>query len=240
MNIAIILAGGTGSRVGSELPKQFIEVAGKPIMAYTLETFQADPWIDEIVLVCIASHMERGREICRQYGITKVSGVVPGGPDFVHSCLNGMNSLRGKCAEDDMVVITSADRPFIRSEEIHDAISTCERFGSGIAAKKCALCMFMVGEDRTHSRNYQRESLVQTATPWVFRFRPLMEAMDLYEAGKLPGCEAYPLAIYAAAGHDLYFSKALPGNFKITEQLDIMLMEKIIETTGDDSEKRKI
>ncbi len=232
MNIALVLAGGTGSRVGSELPKQFIEVAGKPIMAYTLETVQADPWIDEIVLVCIAQYLELGRQICERYHITKVRSIVPGGCDFVHSCLNGMNSLRNRCSEDDVLVIVSADRPFLSTEEIHDAISVCERYGSGVAARKCSLCMFMVGEDKTHSSNYQRESLMQTVTPWVFRFWPLMKAMDQYETGMLPKCEAYPLAIYAAAGYELYFSKALPENFKITEQQDILLMEMVIKMKG--------
>ena len=234
LNIAILLAGGSGVRVGSKLPKQFIEVAGKPIIAYTLQTLQADPMIDEIVLVCIAEYIDRAMEICDHYAITKVKGIHPGGYDFEHSCLNGMNALRGKCTERDVVVIVSADRPFVSTEEIHDAIATCERHGSGVAARKCSLCMFMVKEDRTHSRDYQREALVQTATPWAFRFDPLMEAMDLFESGHFPDCEAYPLAIYAAAGHEIYFSKASPNNFKITEFSDILLMEKIIETRGED------
>ena len=228
MNIAIILAGGVGARVGAKIPKQFIEVLGKPIMAYTLETFQNEALIDDIVLVCVSDYLEQARAICEKYGITKVSRLVPGGHDFFHSCLNGLNAIRPHCSDDDIVLVTSADRPFISPEEIADSVAVCEQHGSGIGAMKCARCMFMVGEDRSHSREYLRESLVQTATPWSFRYKPLVDAMALYEEGKLPGCEAYPLAVYAAAGHEVYFSKADPNNIKITEKTDIGLMEQML------------
>ena len=229
MNIAIVLAGGVGARVGADMPKQFIEVLDKPIMIYTLETFEADPLIDEIVFVCVETHMELAQTYCRQYGITKAKTFVPGGEDFTHSCINGMRALVGRSGPDDIVIVTSADRPFISQEEIDDSIRVCEQHGCGIAARKCALCMFMVGEDRTHSDNYQRENLLQTATPWTFQYGPLTDALDRYEAGSLPSCENYPLAIYIAAGHEAYFSVSRPENIKITEKTDIALMEQMLK-----------
>jgi 2-C-methyl-D-erythritol 4-phosphate cytidylyltransferase len=229
VNIAIVLAGGVGTRVGAGIPKQFIEVLGKPIMIYTLETFEKDPFIDEIVFVCVESHMDLAKEYCKKYGISKVRTFTNGGEDFTHSCINGMNALRGKCRPDDIVVVTSADRPFISMEEIEDSIAVCREHGSGIAARKCALCMFMVGEDRTHSRNYQRDNLVQTATPWTFQYGPLLVALDRFEAGELPPCESYPPAIYVAAGNEAYFSLAKPGNIKITEKADVALMEQMLK-----------
>lgn len=229
MNIAIILAGGVGTRVGAHIPKQFIEVLGKPIMIYTLETFESDPVIDEIIFVCVSSHMDLAKSYCEQYGISKVKKFVSGGSDFTHSCINGMNALRERCASDDIILVTSADRPFISQEEIDDSIAVCQKHGSGIAARKCALCMFMVGDDRTHSNNYQRENLLQTATPWTFKYGPLMNALDRFEAGELPRCESYPPAIFVAAGNEAYFSLAKPGNIKITEKQDIALMEQMLK-----------
>lgn len=234
MTSAIILAGGVGARVGAGIPKQFIEVLGKPIMIYTLETFEKDPRIDEIVFVCVAPYMELAEKYCRQYAISKAKTFVEGGEDFTHSCINGMHALQTKCKPDDIVVITSADRPFISQEEIDDSIAVCTAHGSGIAARKCPLCMFMVGEDRSHSNNYQRENLLQTATPWTFQYGLLMDALDRFEVGKLPPCESYPPAIYVAAGHEAYFSQAKPRNIKITEKADISLMEQMLKERETD------
>lgn len=229
MNVAIVLAGGVGTRIGAGIPKQFIEVLGKPILIYTLETLEKSPLIDEIVLVCVESHMDLAKEYCEKYAISKAGIFVSGGKDFTHSCINGMNALRRVCKADDMAVVTVANRPFTSLEEIEDSISVCSKRGSGIAARKCALSMFLVGEDRTHSRNYQRDNLVQTAGPWTFRYGALMDAFDRFEDGTLPSCEPYPLAIYVAAGNKTFFSLAKPRNIKITENVDIALMEQMLK-----------
>ena len=229
MNIAIILAGGIGARVGAGIPKQFIEVLGKPIMIYTLETYQADPMIDEIVLVCVDTHKNLAKQLCEQYGIDKVKSIVSGGPTFVGSCINGMKSLGKRCKPDDVVIVTSADRPFTSMEEIDDSIVVAKEHGSGIAARKCALCMFETGEDKSCSGTYLRNTLVQTATPWSFKYGMLMDALCKFENGELPGCEDYPTAIYVAAGNKAYFSKLFPQNIKITEKPDIALMEQMLK-----------
>ncbi len=228
MNIAIVLAGGVGARVGSEIPKQFIKIFEKPIMIYTLETFEKCSIIDKIILVCIGSHIDLAKQYCYEHNITKVSNFIEGGKEFVNSCMNGMNSLRNKCENDDIVIITSADRPFLSQEEIEDAIRVCEKKGSGVAARPCSLCMFKVGNDRTGSSEYLRNNLMQTATPWAFRYGSLLSALDLFKDNKLPNCEPYPIAIYAAAGNTIYFSKAKAENIKITEPYDIALMEQMI------------
>ena len=229
MNIAIVLAGGVGSRVGASLPKQFIKVLGKPIIIYTLEKLQNNMLIDEIICVCVKSHMDLAQQYCAEYGISKVKRFVEGGDDFTHSCINGMKALAGEADPGDVVMITSADRPFVSDEEIDDSIRTTEQYGSGIAARKCALCMFEVGEDRSHSHKYLRESLVQTGTPWSFRYGLLMDALTQFEEGELPGCESYPTAIFVAAGNEAHFSRLNPENFKITEKPDVALMEQILK-----------
>lgn len=229
MNIAIILAGGIGVRVGANIPKQFIEVLGKPIMVYTLETFQKNKMIDEIVLVCVASHIELAKQYCEKYKISKAKTFVVGGKEFVDSCINGVNSLYGRAKENDILLITSADRPLISDEEIEDSINVCKKYGCGIAAKPCSLCMFKVGEDRSHSNEYLRQDLMQTATPWTFEYTRLKESLEKYINKELPQCETYPIAIYAAAGNDIYFSKAKPENIKITEKYDVLLLEHILK-----------
>lgn len=228
IHYAIILAGGIGQRVGAGIPKQFIPVLGKPIMIYTLETFQKCALIDEIILVCVQSHMEQAKAYCRQYGIDKITAFVEGGADFVHSCMNGMNYLKDKAPKGAIAIVSSADRPFMSEEELKDSIETCKKHGSGVAARPCSLCMFRVEKNQNHSAAYMRDELVQTATPWTFDYHRLQDALDRYEQGEFPGCEAYPIAIYAAAGNEIYFSKAKAKNIKITEKHDVALMEHML------------
>lgn len=228
MNFAVILAGGVGVRVGADIPKQFIEVLGKPIMVYTLETFQRNKLIDEIVLVCVESHIDLAKQYCKKYKIDKAKTFVVGGKEFIDSCINGVNTLSGRAQESDILLITSADRPLISDEEIEDSINVCKRYGCGIAARECALCMFKVDSDKTHSNEYLRKDLMQTATPWSFEYKKLKTAIEKYINLEISNCETYPIAIYAATGQQIYFSKAEPTNIKITEKYDILLLEQIL------------
>ena len=234
INIAIVLAGGTGTRIGAKIPKQFIKVLGKPIIIYTLEAIEQNQMIDQIVLVCVKSHMDLAKEYCEKYQIRKAKTFIGGGIDFTSSCYNGMNALRGTCSPEDIVMITSADRPFITQEEINDSIIVCRKHGSGVAAGPCARCMFMAEGSREHSSNYQRDELIETATPWSFGYGKLMNALDLFKSGELPACESYPVAIYVAAGNEAYFSKKDPNNIKITEQVDLAIMEQVLKERVQD------
>ncbi len=226
MNIAILLAGGIGARVGAEIPKQFIEVEGKPIMVYTLETFQKNEQIDEIILVCVEKWLEKAQSYCEKFNISKLKTIAKGGAEFIDSCINGLNVANPQ--ENDIIVITSVDRPLISDEEINDSIRVCQEYGSGVAARKCSLCMFKIDNDSTKSKEYLRDSLMQTATPWTFKYSNLKNAIDRY-LNKEFVCESYPVAIYAAAGNEVHFSKASPRNFKITEKHDVKLFEEIIK-----------
>ena len=122
MNVAMILAGGVGSRVGAAIPKQFIQVQGKPILIHTLEVFQADEAIDAIELVCIQSHMDVIWDMVRQYGITKVRWVCTGGATYQDSVLNGLRNLEPHCQDDDIVLIHFGVSPFVDQEIIDDSI----------------------------------------------------------------------------------------------------------------------
>ena len=106
MNIAVILAGGTGTRVGANIPKQFIEVLGKPILAYTLEDFQLNSEIDAIEIVCHKDWMDEVRRICDEYSISKLRWLTIGGAIFQESTLNGVYNLKDKISPDDIVVIS--------------------------------------------------------------------------------------------------------------------------------------
>ena len=97
MNIAVILAGGVGSRVGAGMPKQFVKILGKPVIVYTIEAFQKHEDIDAIEVVCVKSHIDYMKELVDTYGLSKVKWITEGGADFQGSVLNGINNLQDKC-----------------------------------------------------------------------------------------------------------------------------------------------
>ena len=101
-NIAIILAGGVGSRVGADIPKQFIEILGKPIISYTIEAFQNNENIDGIEVVCHKDYIDYLKKIVIEYGFDKVKWITPGGNDFQHSVMNGIGNLNDKIIDDDI------------------------------------------------------------------------------------------------------------------------------------------
>ena len=106
MNVAIILAGGTGTRIGASVPKQFIEIEGKPILAYTLEVFQKDSNIDAIEIVCHSDWSDHTKKISDDYGITKTKWITTGGNTFQESTMKCIFNLKGKLEDDDIVVIS--------------------------------------------------------------------------------------------------------------------------------------
>lgn len=112
MTTAIILAGGVGSRVGAERPKQFVEVLGKPILAYTIEIFETHPEVDAIEVVCHKSWKIYLEDMISKYDYKKVKWIVDGGNTFQDSVINGVNALKDKISRKDYVLIQYGAAPF--------------------------------------------------------------------------------------------------------------------------------
>ena len=114
----IIMAAGSGTRMGAPLPKQFLEMHGKPVIIYTLEHFEYHPDIDNIVIVCLADWIEELRGLLKRYGILKVTQIVPGGETGHDSIYNGLLAMRSTNKEEDIVLIHDGVRPLINEELI--------------------------------------------------------------------------------------------------------------------------
>ena len=104
MTTAIIIAGGSGARMGQDIPKQFINVYDKPVLLYTLESFQKHPQIDEIEVVCIDGWHDVVWAYAKQFNITKLKWIVSGGNSAQESIKNGVFNLEGKVNPDDVIV----------------------------------------------------------------------------------------------------------------------------------------
>lgn len=229
MNVAIVLAAGTGTRVGASIPKQFIKILGKPVLAYTLENFQTDSEIDAIEIVCHKDWVEDIRNICDKYGITKLRWLTHGGNTFQESTLNGVINLRGKIESEDIVVISFGVSPFCTPDIINDSIRVAKKHGNGISAEDSPLCTCIKDDEYSTTQNLIRETIKGFSNPWSFKYGELVEAYEeVQRRGVLNELEPHTTSVYLALGKRLWFSKSSGHNFKITVKEDLERFEGLL------------
>ena len=231
MNIGVILAGGTGTRVGAGVPKQFIKVQGKPILAYTLEIFQNDDNIDAIEVVCHKDWVDEVEDICHKYRIDKKKWTCTGGTTFQESTMNGIFNLKGKISKDDIVVISFGVAPMTPQEDIDDSIRVCKKHGNAIASADIDLCTCIKDDEYSTTQNIIRETL---------KFGELCDAYE--EAVRrdiLNDLEPHTTSLYMALGKRLWFSQCTSPQCKITSKQDIDVFEGSLLLKRFREEKKK-
>lgn len=169
---AIIIAGGVGSRMGQEIPKQFINVDDKPVIVYTLEAFQEHPLIDSIEVVCLDGWEQVLRAYARQYKIDKLKWVVKGGASGQESIRNGVYNLEGELAEDDICIIHDGVRPMLDPEVITDVVRVAKEQGNAVTSMPYNEQIFLVDErdPATTTEYIPRETLRRVSTPQAYSF----------------------------------------------------------------------
>lgn len=225
MNIPIILAGGVGSRVGADKPKQFVEVLGKPVIVYTIEAFQKHPEIDKIEVVCIEEYMDYLKELIQKYNLDKVKWITKGGKDFQHSVINGVNNLKDKINDDDIVLVHYAASPFITDDIITDAIRVCKLKENSCPAMSSVL---LLGDNNGEkSSNWiNRDKVMLLNSPQCFKYSYITQLYDeAIEKDLLDKVEPHTTTLMFLMNRDVYFSKSSQTNIKITNKEDLDLFE---------------
>lgn len=240
MNVGVILAGGTGTRVGAGIPKQFIKINEKPILAYTLDIFQNDDNIDAIEIVCHKDWQDEVENICEKYGISKKRWLCTGGETFQESTMKGILNLKGKIAEDDIVIISFGVSPMTPQEDIDDSIRVCREHGNAIASVDIDLCTCIKDDEFSTTQNIIRETLKGFVNPWTFRFGELCAAYEeAVKRGILEELEPHTTSLYMALGKRLWFSKSTSMQCKITRKGDLDVFEGYLllkEKRGDQND----
>ena len=224
MNYVIIIAGGVGSRLGAPVPKQFVEVLGKPVIAYTMEHFQNHPEIDAIELVCVDGFQDHLKSITEKYGITKLLKIVKGGSEYERSIMNGVAGLEGIAKPDDVVMIHWSASPFIDEEMITDNIRVCKEKGNAITASYSYL-LYGSNDGDCSRKAINRDSFMTLAAPQSFRYEVIKDLYKQVEEGNLFATvkERHTNVFMEELGIPLYFSKGSHTNIKITTKEDIDL-----------------
>lgn len=229
MNYVIILAGGIGNRLGAGIPKQFVEVYGKPVIAYTLQHFQNHPEIDAIELVCVDGFQPHLQKIVDDNNITKVCQIVKGGKEYEYSIMNGVKGLAGIAEPDDVVMIHWAASPFVTEEIITDNIRICKEKGNAMSASPAYL-LYGSNDGECSKRNINRDTFRVLAAPQSFLYKNIV---DIYrrveEENLLEKIEAHTTAIMTELGIPIFFSKGSQTNIKITTKEDLALFSAYVK-----------
>ena len=226
MNVGVILAGGTGSRIGAGIPKQFIEVAGKPILVYTMELFQNNENIDAIEVVCHKDWVAVVKQYIRDYALTKVKWVALGGNTFEESTMNGIFNLKDKIGKEDIAVISFGVAPMTTDEEINDSVRVAKEHGNGISAATMDLLLCEMEDAYCSNTFLLREKIRGFSNPWSFRYGELLEAYAEAEEKDLIGkVEPHITSLYFALGKTIWFSKSDRRDIKITYKEDLDTFE---------------
>lgn len=226
MNTVLMLAGGVGTRMGANIPKQFIKIKGKPIIAYTLDLLEMNENIDAVEIVCVHGFEDLLESIVAEYGFKKVKWICEGGPTFSLSVYNGLKNLRNVLDPEDLLMIHMSVAPFIGDEIINDALRVAKEKGNSISENPCYLCMGSHDTDEYSTKSVLRETITGLNTPQTFHFGELIGLYDrAEEEGILEELEPHTTSVYYHYKRPLYFSKGSQLNIKITNQDDLDLFE---------------
>lgn len=234
MNIALIIAGGSGQRLGQDIPKQFINVYDKPVLIYTLESFQRHPQIDAMELVCIDGWHDVVRAYAKQFNIDKLKWIVSGGDTAQESIRDGVYNLDGKCSADDIIIIHDGIRPLVDDSVLSDVIIKCGQYGNAVTALPYNEQIFVADDDKSTTRYIPRETLRRVATPQAYRYGTLNRAYhEAYEKGIGIYGSAYTNTMMVELGEKLYFAAGSDKNIKITTKDDLELFKAYLKMEKD-------
>ncbi len=226
MNIAVIIAGGSGRRMGHDIPKQFINVFDKPILMYTLESFEKHPMIDAIELVCIDGWHDVVRAYAKQYNITKLKWIVSGGETGQESIRNGVYNLADKCTDEDVVIIHDGIRPLVDEAVLTDVILKCKEYGNAVTSLPYNEQIFVIDDEKSTTKYIPRETLRRVSTPQAYKFGKLNWAYhEAFEKEIGIYGSSYTNTMMVELGERLYFAAGSDKNIKLTNKDDLEMFK---------------
>ena len=226
---AIIKIAGKGTRLNSSIPKQFIEVHGKPIFIYTLERFEFSKSIDFICVVTDEKSLEMVKSTCTKFGISKAIYFTNGGDTGNDSIFNGFRSFSDYFKSSDIVVCHDGVRPLATVKMIDDVIAAIKS-GASMATPGIKPNGMMLFENN-HSKAIKREDLIELQTPTAVCGKLFCEMMEFFETltidskNNVSGIDTIGFLL----GHEMYVTEGSFLNFKITYENDLRIFEAIID-----------
>ena len=231
--IALIIAGGSGERMNQDIPKQFLTVNEKPVVVYTLEAFENHPEIDIVAVVCIEGWDQVLKAYAKQFNISKLHHIIPGGRNGMLSIRNGIMELEKHYDPDDLVIVHDAIRPMVSAEIISDNIRVALKYGNATTVIPCAEAMLETDDGLFSTTEHPRKRLKRTQTPQAFHLGQICalhrRAMEQGIDNTIASC-----TLMTDLGGKVYFSAGSEKNIKLTTVEDIDIFKALLAAKRSD------
>ena len=235
MNIGLIIAGGSGNRMGQDIPKQFMHVDGAPIIIMTMQAFERHPDIDAIAVVCLKGWDTVLQSYANQFSIKKLKWIFPGGDTGFESIHNGIYGLKeAGCDDEDLVLIHDGVRPLLSQEIISSNIAICKAYGYAVTGIQCREAILESHDGFTTKTSIPRDTLIRTQTPQTFRLGNIIKA---HQHAKTKGITntVSSCTLIAELEEDIEMH-IVPGsekNIKITTVEDLEMIKALMHTSKE-------
>ncbi len=226
-NYAIILAGGIGKRMGSDIPKQFLEVAGKPIIVHSIENFQKNPQIEKILVVCVKEWIDQAWELVKKYSLSKVEWIIEGGSTGHDSIRNGVFFLRDKLDPDDFIIVHDAVRPVLPQKAIEELIRVAHSKGNASSSVECHPPIVYTEDHESGITDVDREHVMLTASPQMFKYSLALRCYEKAEEEDYH-TSTFTSSLLIHCGERVFFAKGTQCNIKVTNKADLALFEALL------------
>lgn len=233
MNYAIVLAAGVGQRMRSGgLPKQFLQLMGKPIIVYTLEKFEQTEDIDKVIIACHGSYVEQMQKLINLYQFNKTETIIVGGSNRQNSLRRGLDAVRQIGGQDDdIVVIHDGVRPLVNITTIQENVRIAKQYGCAVTVHPVTESVVITKSDEAEISDFKKRADTYSLTaPQSFQLGKIMEAYQKtkgMDEGELPLLDA--AMVYAKAGGEVHLVKEHGPNIKITTAEDFYFLRAILE-----------
>ena len=227
-NYVILLAGGVGKRMGTDIPKQFLEVDGKPIIVYSIENFQRKQKKKKIVVVCVKDWIDKTWELIRKYSLTKVEWIIEGGNTGHDSIRNGVFFLKDKIDPDDHIIVHDAVRPVLPQKAIDEVIRVSHEKGNASSSIECHPPIVYTEDHESGITDVDREHVMLTASPQAFRFSLALKCYEMAEEENYH-TSTFTSSLLIHCHERVYFAKGTSCNIKITRKEDLALFEALLK-----------
>ena len=231
MNIALIVAAGSGSRMGNaDKPKQFLPIYGKPLMIHTIEAFEVHDEIDAIVVVTNEAYIDQVKVWCKQYDLGKIKAVVSGGDSRQISVHNGLQAVKAisKDPKNDIVLIHDAARPLISHRIITDNIRVCEKYDAVDTVIKASDTIVRSVNEETINDIPARNELYQGQTPQSFKLSLILDAHEYVKTHEVNNVTD-DCKLVLSLGKEVRLVEGSKQNFKITTFDDLMMLKALLK-----------
>lgn len=228
-NIAVILAGGKSGRNRQNIPSQFINVNGKPILVYCMEAYQAHPSVDDVYVVCLKGWENIVKAYAGQYGITKLKGIIPAGSSGIASLKNALDYVKGRYSLDDLIIIQESTRPMVSAEMISKLLQACTEKGSAtICHSMNDYVQFNVSQERAEYMD--RNSIIALQSPEAHRLSLMNEVFEIAQKQQHPLTESCCTMLLYNLGYGINFIESSVNNIKIVREEDIAAFSALVKS----------